>query len=102
MEWERFRSVSVENYAKLQIDILKEILGEDSVIIHDFSGGYFDKSFDFSKVAKYLDVVAYNNYPVWGGQREPIPAHEIAVLDFMRGLKTKFLDYRSYNGSTRT
>lgn len=88
MEWERFRSLSVENYAKLQVNILKEILGKDSVIIHDFSGGYFDKSFDFSKVAKHIDIVAYNNYPVWGGQREPIPAHEIACgLDFMRGTK---------------
>lgn len=90
MEWERFRSVSVENYAALQVKILKQILGEDSVIIHDFSGGYFDKSFDFSKVAKHIDVVAYNNYPVWGGQREPIPAHEIACgLDYMRGAKRK-------------
>lgn len=88
MEWERFRSLSVENYAKFQVEILKEILGEDSVIIHDFSGGYFDKSFDFSKVAKHIDVVAYNNYPVWGGQKEPIPPHEIACgLDFMRGAK---------------
>ena len=88
MEWERFRSLSVENYAKLQVGLLKEILGEESVIIHDFSGGYFDKSFDFSKVAKHIDVVAYNNYPVWGGQKEPIPAHEIACgLDFMRGAK---------------
>lgn len=88
MEWERFRSLSVENYAKFQVEILKEILGEDSVIIHDFSGGYFDKSFDFSKVAKHIDVVAYNNYPVCGGQKEPIPPHEIACgLDFMRGAK---------------
>ena len=88
MEWERFRSLSVENYAKFQVEILKEILGEDSVIIHDFSGGYFDKSFDFSKVAKHIDVVAYNNYPVWGGQKEPIPPHEIACgLEFMRGAK---------------
>ena len=88
MEWERFRSLSVENYAKFQVNILKEILGKNSVIIHDFSGGYFDKSFDFSKVANHIDIVAYNNYPVWGGQMEPIPAHEIACgLDFMRGAK---------------
>lgn len=88
MEWERFRSISVEKYAKMQVDLLKEILGEDTVVIHDFSGGYFDKSYDFSKVAQHLDVVAYNNYPVWGGQREPIPNHEIACgLDFMRGAK---------------
>ena len=88
MEWERFRSISVEKYAKMQVDLLKEILGKDTVVIHDFSGGYFDKSYDFSKVAKHIDIVAYNNYPVWGGQIEPIPPYEIACgLDFMRGAK---------------
>ncbi|MGL5692866.1 MAG: beta-galactosidase, partial [Peptostreptococcaceae bacterium] len=88
MEWERFRSVSIEKYAKMQVDLLKEILGENVTVIHDFSGGYFDKSYDYSKVAKHLDVVAYNNYPVWGGQSEPIPSYEIACgLDFMRGAK---------------
>ena len=46
MEWERFRSISIERYAKMQVDLLKEILGEDTVVIHDFSGGYFDKSYD--------------------------------------------------------
>lgn len=90
MEWERFRSLSIEKYAKLQVDTLKDIIGVDVVVIHDFSGGYFDKSFDFSKVAKHIDVVAYNNYPVWGGQANPIPPHEIACgLDFMRGAKKK-------------
>ena len=51
-----------------------------------------------------MDVVAYNNYPVWGGQKEPIPAWEIACgLDYMRGTKgSKLLDNRSYNGSSRT
>ncbi len=88
MEWERFRSISVEKHAKMQVDLLKEILGKDTVVIHDFSGGYFDKSYDFSKVAKHIDIVAYNNYPVWGGQIEPIPPYEIACgLDFMRGAK---------------
>ena len=90
MDWIRFRHQSIESYAKFQVDLLKEILGEKSTIIHDFSGGNFDKYFDFSKVAQHLDVVAYNNYPVWGGQREPIPAYEIACgLDVMRGLKKK-------------
>lgn len=88
MEWERFRSISIERYAKLQVDLLKNILGTKAIVIHDFSGGYFDKSFDFSKVAKHIDVVAYNNYPVWGGQANPIPPYEIACgLDFMRGAK---------------
>lgn len=88
MEHERFRSESIEKYAKFQVKLLKEILGEGPTIIHDFSGGYFDKSYDFSKVGRHMDVVAYNNYPVWGGQKEPIPAWEIACgLDYMRGIK---------------
>ena len=88
MEWERFRSWSIEKYAKMQVELLKEILGDEAVVIHDFSGGYFDKSYDFSKVANHLDIVAYNNYPVWGGQANPIPSYEIACgLDFMRGAK---------------
>ena len=49
---------------------------------------FIDKSYDFSKVANHLDIVAYNNYPVWGGQANPIPSYEIACgLDFMRGAK---------------
>lgn len=88
MEWERFRSRSIEKYAKFQVELLKEILGEESVVIHDFSGGFLEKSYDYSKIAKHIDVVAYNNYPVWGGLREPIPPFAIACgLDFMRGAK---------------
>ena len=88
MEWERFRSLSIEKYAAMQVKLLKEIIGKDCVVLHDFSGGFFDKSYDFSKVAKHIDVVAYNNYPVWGGQANPIPPHEIACgLDYMRGAK---------------
>ncbi|MGL5440246.1 MAG: beta-galactosidase [Filifactoraceae bacterium] len=88
MYWERFRSESIKNYCKIQYELLKSILGNESIIIHDFSGGYFDKSVDFSRVAEHIDKVAYNNYPVWGGQESPIPNYEIACgLDFMRGLK---------------
>jgi beta-galactosidase len=56
--------------------------------MHDFPGGGLAKHVDYSDVAKYIDVVAYNNYPVWGGQKVPILPHEIAFsLDYIRGLK---------------
>ena len=71
----------------MQVDIIREII-PDAVIIHDFPGGGLDKHVDYSKLAEKLDVVAYNNYPVWGGQKKPIPPYEIAFgLDYMRGLK---------------
>lgn len=87
LDWERFRSESIVNYAKFQTDLIKEIK-PDAVVIHDFPGGGLTKHVDYSEIAKDLDVAAYNNYPVWGGQKEPIKPHEIAFgLDYIRGLK---------------
>lgn len=87
MEWERFRSKSIVNFANFQTELIKEI-APDAVVIHDFPGGGLTKHVDYSDVAKKLDVAAYNNYPVWGGQKEPIAPHEIAFgLDYIRGLK---------------
>lgn len=89
MDWERFRSKSIVSFADFQVKLIKEIC-PDAVVIHDFPGGGLDKHTDYSEVAKNLDVAAYNNYPVWGGQKEPIAPHEIAFgLDYIRGLKRK-------------
>ena len=87
LDWERFRNESIVNFAAFQSKLIKEI-APNAVVMHDFPGGGLDKHCDYSDVAKHLDVVAYNNYPVWGGQKEPIPPHEIAFgLDYIRGLK---------------
>ena len=87
LDWERFRSETIAKFANFQTALLKEII-PDAVVMHDFPGGGLGKHVDYSEVAKNLDVVAYNNYPVWGGQKEPLPANEIAFgLDYIRGLK---------------
>lgn len=87
LDWERFRSESIVKFANFQTALLKGII-PDAVVMHDFPGGGLGKHVDYSEVAKNLDVVAYNNYPVWGGQKEPLPANEIAFgLDYIRGLK---------------
>lgn len=87
LDWERFRSRSIEKFMDFQIRLIREII-PDAVIFHDFPGGGLGKHVDYAKVAENIDLVAYNNYPVWGGQREPLKPHEIAFgLDYMRGLK---------------
>lgn len=89
LEWERFRSQAIVDFAEFQVRLLREIL-PGATVIHDFSGGGLTKHVDFARLAEPLDVAAYNNYPVWGGQREPIAPHEIAFgLDYIRGLKSK-------------
>ncbi len=87
LDWERFRSQSLCGFLDFQARLIRE-LAPRAVIIHDFPGGGLDKSVDYAGAAKCLDVAAYNNYPVWGGQKQPLPPHEIAFgLDHIRGLK---------------
>ena len=85
--WERFRNKSIVDFMNFQARLIKEIAPE-ATVMHDFPGGGLAKHVDYSEVAIELDQVAFNNYPVWGGQREPIPENEIAFgLDYIRGLK---------------
>ena len=87
LDWERFCSESWCDFISFQVELIKSIIPQ-AVVIHDFPGGGLEKHVDFSRAAQPLDVVAYNNYPVWGGQKEPLPPHEIAFgLDYIRGLK---------------
>jgi len=87
LDWERFRSKSITDFIDFQARIIKEE-AEGAVVMHDFPGGGLSKHVDYARVAKPLDIVAYNNYPVWGGQKEPLRPHEIAfALDYIRGLK---------------
>lgn len=87
LDWERFCSENIRAFAEEQCDIIRRII-PDAFIIHDFPGGGLTKSVDYAAVSALLDTVAYNNYPVWGGQKEPLPPEEIAFgLDYIRGLK---------------
>lgn len=87
LDWERFRSESIVRFAAFQAKLLREII-PNVTVIHDFPGGGLGKHVDYSAVSKHLDLAAYNNYPVWGGQREPLSPSEIAFgLDYIRGLK---------------
>ncbi len=87
MDWERFRSKSIVDFTNFQARILREVIPH-ALVMHDFPGGGLDKHVDYSETARNLDLAAYNNYPVWGGQKEPIAPHEIAFgLDYIRGLK---------------
>lgn len=89
LDWERFRSKSLEDYLAFQVRLIREA-APGARVTHDFPGGGLDKHVDYAGAAGPLDVVSYNNYPVWGGQRDPLPPHEIAFgLAHIRGLKRR-------------
>ena len=87
LEWERFRSLSSERFIQMEYETIKET-DPNIPVIHDFSGGAFNKHQNPFAIAKHMDIVAYNNYPVWGGQSKAMEDYEIAfTLDFAHSFK---------------
>jgi len=90
LDWARFRSHSINNYGKMQIELVNSLKGENQQVTHNFFGGFFDRAYDQNVMADNLDFVSYDNYPVWGGLKEPLePGHIAMTLDYIRGLKNK-------------
>lgn len=88
LDWARFRSHSVNEYARLQIDLIRKLKGAHQGVTHNFYGGFFEKAYDQNETAGMLDFASYDNYPVWGGLREPLePGHIAMTHDYIRGLK---------------
>lgn len=88
LDWARFRSDSLNGYGNEMIRIVKEHKGEGQKITHNYFGGFFDRAYDQNVMSLNLDVVSYDNYPVWGGLDAPVsPAHIAMNHDYIRGLK---------------
>jgi beta-galactosidase len=90
LDWARFRSYSLNSFANEQTMLVKRLKGDFQKVTTNVSGGFFTKWFDHEENVKNLDFVSYDNYPVWGGLKEPISRAEIAMThDFNRGLLNK-------------
>lgn len=88
LDWSRFRSYSLNAYANWQTELVKSLRGEHQEVTTNISGGFFTKYYDHEENVKNMDFVSYDNYPVWGGLREPMePAAIAGTHDFIRGLK---------------
>ncbi|MED7787682.1 beta-galactosidase [Francisella sp. 19X1-34] len=83
----RFRAQTTTNFLARQAKIIKDIAPNQQTL-HNFTGDYFSKAQDHTDLAEQIDLVALNNYPVWGGQQVPIDAYKTAMkLDQTRGFK---------------
>ncbi|MGH4120306.1 beta-galactosidase [Clostridium sp.] len=90
LDWSRFRSYSLNSFASEQTALVKSLKGEHQEVTTNVSGGFFSKWFDHAQNVRDMDFVSYDNYPVWGGLKEPIPRAELAMThDFNRGLLNK-------------
>jgi len=88
LDWARFRSDSLNSYANMQVDLVKKLKGNFQTVTTNLSGGFFTKYYDHFENTKNMDFVSYDNYPVWGGLKEPNPPFVTAAShDFVRGLQ---------------
>lgn len=90
LDWARFRSYSLNSFASEQTMLVKSLKSLNQQVTTNVSGGFFNKWFDHEENVKDMDFVSYDNYPVWGGLKEPISRSELAMThDFNRGLLNK-------------
>lgn len=75
----RFRAETITRFTKEQAAILRKIVPSTQEITHNYPGDYYNKAQNFTDISECLDVVALNNYPVWGGLEQPVEYGKIAM-----------------------
>lgn len=84
LDWKRFNSWLNVRFQAEQVAILRKTC-PDQFVTHNFMGLFSE--LDYYDLAKDLDFVSWDNYPVWG---KPSISYDAAMAaDVMRGLKRK-------------
>ncbi len=76
LDFDRFCADAYTSYNKIQTDILRKHIRSDQWITHNFV--FTDLAINQWDMAKDLDFISFDNYPVWGGLPEPIAPAAIA------------------------
>ncbi len=84
LDWQRYGSGLNVRFQRDQVNILRQRCPRHT-ITHNLMGYHHD--LDYYDLAEDLDVVSWDNYPVWGKPEFPYDA--AGAADLMRGLKRK-------------
>ncbi len=82
MDYRRFVTFANARFQREQVRILRKLCPEH-FITHNFQESWHD--LDYFEMAKDLDFVAWNSYPIWG--KPSFPHSASAFADTLRGLK---------------
>ncbi len=85
LDWKRFISWQRVRFQADQVRILRQVCPDDFVT-HNFMGLFSD--LDYYDLARDLDFVAWDNYPVWA-DKPSISYGAGLAADVMRGLKSR-------------
>jgi beta-galactosidase len=85
----RFNSDMLVLFIQFQANLLRKFTQNQFITTNLFPSPFLAVT-DMEAIAKTLDFVSWDNYPVWGHQTEPFPHQFIAgTHQFIRGLKDK-------------
>lgn len=88
LDYDRFSSDTVLSFVQRQVDILRAHIRSDQFITTNLYMPPLGTIVDWQKVFQKLDIVGYDNYPVWGEMKEPVPYFFTSlILSHIRGLK---------------
>lgn len=84
LDWNRFITYQTLDYCKHEIRVLKEITPNMPVTtnFHDYVA--LERGIDYWKFAEHLDIISWDNYPYWHGERSD--AHEGSRRAFIHDL----------------
>ena len=88
LDYDRFSSDSAVMHARRQIDILRKYVRQDQFITTNLYMPPLGTVTDMEEMFQDMDLVGYDNYPVWGDMSEPLPYYfNSFILSFIRGVK---------------
>lgn len=88
LDYDRFSSDTAASFVRWQADILRAHVRREQFITTNLYMPPIGTVVDWREVFHSLDVVGYDNYPVWGEMKEPLPYYfNSFILSHIRGLK---------------
>ncbi len=88
LDYDRFSSDTAIGFIQRQSEILRSHIRRDQFITTNLYMPPIGTVVDWQKVFSNLDLVGYDNYPVWGDMKEPLPYYfNSFILSHVRGLK---------------
>ena len=101
LDYDRFCSDSVVRFVEMQASILRQHIRPDVWLSTNLYPTPHSTAIDLERMTAPLDMVGFDNYPVWGDQDEPMPYYYNAMmLSFVRGLKPEkpFIIFEQFSG----
>jgi beta-galactosidase len=88
LDYDRFCSDSAVEFVRMQAELLRKRIRPEQWLTTNLYPTPHSPVIDMEELFSSLDMVSYDNYPVWGDQDEPMPYFAVSyILSYIRGLK---------------